>query len=241
MAGVSPASDDDRLPSVELRTALSLLILLHLFSLFVAVATNFGPVSPFRGAFGQVPFIKPYLQGLYMDLAYNFHLTYGDQMDVDHILEMDWESKDGSFRSVSLVLPPTDLGNGIRRRRYQQLALNLLTQAENPDPNRSATAEAILPRAVAGSALAENEQNSLVLRARAHWLVSQEEAGSSDATTTDPSSDRRYGERYKARLWRDGNGQLQMMKIEGPASGAGASGPVESAPPPMRRPEGQTP
>jgi len=121
------------------------------------------------------------------------------------------------------------------------LARNLLLMTENPDPNLPMTAEAILPRAVAGAALAENDQKSLVLRAKAHWLVSQEEAGSSDPAMADPLSERRYGERYKARIWRDGNGQLQMMKIEGPASGSGASGPVESAPPPTRPAGGAAP
>ena len=69
------------------QTAISLLVFIHLFALFAAVVGNFGPVSPLRGRLGAVPLLRPYLEFLDMDLAYNYHLVDASEFDAPLAVE----------------------------------------------------------------------------------------------------------------------------------------------------------
>lgn len=137
----------DPLPSEGLRTVLSLLLVVHLFILFVAVASNFLPASPIRRQLREVPLVQPYLRGLHMDLAYNYHLTYGNPADFDYRLLIDLDPATGAD---PIELPPPGLQPRIRRQRYYQLTRSMAGFLEDD------VMEGIVPRAVAAGLLAEH-------------------------------------------------------------------------------------
>ena len=141
-----PAEDDcGRLPSEGVRTGLSLLLVVHLFVLFVAIASNFRPVSPLRAQLREVPLVRSYLQALHMDLAYNYHLTYAGPSDFDYRLIVDL---DPALEAESLVLPDPQM-NPLRRQRFYQLTRTMSQFLEDD------AREGILPESVAAGLLAQ--------------------------------------------------------------------------------------
>ncbi len=119
-----------QLPSAELRNGLTLLLILHLFALFVAVVSNFGARSGLRLQLREVPGVRTYLQLLNMDTAYNYHFVFGTREDRDYQCEVmvrppprsATSQAGGPLQEESLRLIPADLWPGSRRRRYLMLS-----------------------------------------------------------------------------------------------------------------------
>lgn len=222
----APAMTSDRvsdpapaLPPEGVRTLISFFLFFHLFALGVAVAANARPVSRLRSALLQIPAVRPYLDLLNMDLAYNFHLTHAMELDTDHFveIELDWHGKsDPSARRITL--PDPAMQPGIRRRRFYNLA-RVMASVVGEDE-----VESLLPLAVARGLLAEAgiDQGHHRLRCRRHFLLEMQDVASIDPAKHDPFHASRYGTAYEADLIFSG-GQLSIVK----AAGAAETAPVE--------------
>src|SRR5688572_16252209 len=90
----SEIRDDAPLPPQGLRTALSLLLFLHLFALFVAVFSG-SPSSELLTGLRRAPGVRHYLQLLDMDFSYRYHLMLVDDLDMDFIIEADLDTPAG--------------------------------------------------------------------------------------------------------------------------------------------------
>ena len=214
----------------NVRTIISLVLFVHLFAVVLAIATNFGPLSELRGGL-RVNFLMRYLQLLNMDSAYNFHYMYGDPLDFDQMIEVELGGGE-SEEARTVQLPESGLGNGLRRRRYEQLAQSVAEQAGNEDT------EHILPGAIATHLMSEYDTSELNFRCRTHFGQSSEDAGALDPAQADPFDERYYQTMYEARIWLDDVGELQFLKSEtsqsaAPATTAPRPGP-RTAPPASR-------
>ena len=219
-ARMSPAADaksadsdaDDVLPSSGgLRTALSLLLVVHFLALFVAIASNAGPPSPLRQAFRNVPGAVWYLQALHMDLGYDYHQTYDDQLDYDHFaqIEIGGSSTDDGDTAV-IDLPTANLRPGIRQRRYLNLTRSIASRAAQEE------IAGLLPLAVARTMLAEKEIDSDKhrFRCRFHAVLAPEDLESPNPEDKDPYHSSLYETIYEADLF-FADGELQLIKTAG--------------------------
>jgi hypothetical protein len=172
-----------------LRTIISFLLFLHLFALTVAVASNAGPVSALRRGLRRAPLVRPYLQLFEMDLAYNYHLTFGSEMDCDHFVEMelDWQGRSDP-KAGRLVLPEPSLRPRSRRKRYHNLALSM-AGLEGQD-----AVESLLPLTVSKTLLAEQGITSGThrFRLRRQMLLRMRDVNSMTPSLRDPYDPRHY-------------------------------------------------
>jgi hypothetical protein len=109
------------------QTAVTVLLILHLFCLGLGLAANSGGgKSLLAPALRLIPVARQYLQLLWMDISYDVHLASPLPADGTHTLEIDVEGP-ASESDVDLpaVLPPADMQPRIRRHRYHQLASNV--------------------------------------------------------------------------------------------------------------------
>jgi hypothetical protein len=214
-----PARSEKAAPWSEgQRTTVSFLLFVHLFALFVAVASNAGPVSPLRRAL-RVPFLMPYLQMTHMDLAYNFHLTHATEWDTDHMVEIEtWPAVPSSER---MALPEEGIWPGIRTARFQNLSRNMALLVGQEER------ESVLPLAVSRGLFAQRGISSGRYRFRLvrHFLVDMEGAASMDPARRDPFHASRYSRVYEADL-KFAGGQLLINK----AAAAGETAPTIGSP-----------
>jgi len=202
---------DADLPSAGVRTLLSFLLFVHLFALCVAIASNARPLSGLRNQLGYLPLVRPYLQLLHMDLAYNFHLTYALAEDTDPWIEIVPESdapRDPSAQpeeasTPAMTFPQRGLEPNVRNNRYRNLMLTSFLLAQNE------VSEGLLPKRIAARMMHENgiDSGTYRLSLERRDLLSPEEA----SRGVDPYAAREYPV-YEAELWfsRDG---LEMNKI----------------------------
>src|SRR5687768_10352481 len=73
------------------QTAVTLVLIAHLFAVVIGVLIYTLPLSPLRSKLADVPLVPQYLQLLHMDTAYNFHLTDGLESDLDHSVVIERE------------------------------------------------------------------------------------------------------------------------------------------------------
>src|SRR5688500_11916297 len=95
----SNPSDDPaagRLPSQTVRTVVSLLLFVHLFALLAAMLSNPQDAMASRLLFklGNVRFLSGYTEALWMESAYDFFYTYGNNefvaaLGTDHRMEAE--------------------------------------------------------------------------------------------------------------------------------------------------------
>ncbi len=225
------------LPSQEVRTVLSLLIFLHLFSLSVAVL-GYGNSAQFHEQFlGRrlLDVLSPYLDTLNFNLAHRYrvegsreqpidpiaryYLTRGMHTDIDFGVEITANRQDGGATTVTV---PPEGAWGEQRRRYQALANAIGTLAGNDGTAGGDTAELILPKAVAGGALAELGASRGTIRCRGHLLLSPAAVASSTAGENDPFDARYYENVFDAQVLASG-GRVDLLKT----AAAGEVAPVE--------------
>ncbi|MBX7167005.1 MAG: hypothetical protein K1X74_11795 [Pirellulales bacterium] len=221
---VSPVRNDQEVaaapPSDSVRTAVTLLVIVHLFAVVAVMA--FWATRPITGNATQresfverlhnVSFLTGHLQLLFQDLGYNYFLTQADQLDVDHQFVFDLKLQDGTKREATL--PQPDLWPGIRRQRMQILA-NLAGQRIGEDG-----AESILPRLTAGYMARKYDAVSGTVRLRAHLLVPPENVRSPDSKLSDPFAAAYYRTPYEAQMLVR-SGQVSLLK----AAAAGETAP----------------
>ena len=200
--------DDEPLPAAGPRTAMSFLLFVHLFALFVACVSN-GAASPLQRRLRFVP--APYLQLLHMDLSYGFHLTQAELSDVDYLIEMDLENPTSGKKTVRL--PPRDLGPPIRYRRYERLAWLLADRAAFAESSGDPSAESIIPQAVAARIFKEHGARRGTLRCIAHRLQSMDDVASTDSKVRNPLDRSYFFPVYTATVWLDDQDRVQISKL----------------------------
>jgi len=195
----SPASLEEQMPDEGMRTWISLLLLFHLAALLIALLSNAGPVSALRNQLGEVPGVQSYLQLLQMDLAYNYHYTYGLEADDDHRVEIEvnWTGESNPEAQV-LEFPDPHATPPARYRRQRNLVSLLARLVLQENDQRKHT----LPHAVAKSLLLENGITEGTHRLRCVRIASQlmPQATSADPEQRDPLSDRYTRVIYEADL-----------------------------------------
>ena len=162
--------------SPEARTWVSLLLFIHLFAVFVAVASYTGPAVSSGSC---TALFDPYLNNLHLTPTHpsypfaRYHLTHAAQNDVDFSCEVDVEEPDGQ----RLVIPDPGLWPNVRYRRYQALAnaAGFLSQPEG-DENLAG----ILPKSIAAGLLKQHGQTQGLVRVRAHFLAPIDAPGRTD-------------------------------------------------------------
>src|SRR5690606_20742068 len=118
----------------------------HLFAVFAGLAFTPGMASDLGQRLARLPVLRQYRQMLDMNLAYTYHLTFGnEELDFDHQLDVDLEFPDGKTQLV--VIPPPDVWPHSRYLRYQMLAQNTAFGVGQD------TVESVLPEGIAGSLL----------------------------------------------------------------------------------------
>lgn len=209
--------------SPEARTWVSLLLFVHLFAVFVAVAA-YTRSSGFERRLLRL--FEPYLNNLYLSPTHStypfarYYLTHAAQSDVDFSCEVDVEGTD----SETLVVPDSGLWPGVRFRRYQALAnvAGYLSQAEGDD-----NLAGILPKTIAAGVLGQRGEKQGVVRVRAHFLAPIDAPAKADRgpLTT----------QYEAEVFSSGDhfdlhkrsAKFEVAPLERRAKGArGASGPA---------------
>lgn len=126
-------------PQPAWQTWVTVLLILHLFCLGWSVAANSGAgKSLLAPALKMVPAVRPYLECLWMNIAYDIHLASALPEDGAASLELALEpSDDPGELKLPIRLPPEGMQPRIRRQRYQQIANNVAffdeAYAENSD------------------------------------------------------------------------------------------------------------
>ncbi len=232
-------------PSSGIRTLVSFLLFVHLFSLGLSWAM-WRLSSPMRQALRRFPGF--YLQVLALDVAPDsgmvrlptgelypsarvlpksrralWHLTHADALDVDHFIVL----RDDQGREVRWPNPQL---HGVRYRRFQMLAWEMGRLAGIED------VENVLPAALARGMLHEAGMDRATLECRRLLLRSAEEARSNDPLLNDPYARSRWETVYRARVWLEGD-QVRLLKLENQAESSGpVSRPAGTAAPGGRRP-----
>jgi len=98
--------------------------------------------------------MAPYLNLIWFNHPYDYHLTYGVPSDYDHSLAIQ-VMENGQPRGEAILLPPQEVGLGHRRERYQRLAWQIAQMVENP------AQEALLPTMVGGQLLKQHSAKQL--------------------------------------------------------------------------------
>lgn len=150
-------------PQPLTRTIVTFLLFLHLFALFVAVVSNDTGSDLTRGL-RRVPGMRQYLQLLAMDLSYRFPLISGSDSDMDATVEVELKQPNGDTRTV--VFPDPSLGRGERFHRYQRLPRQVVGAAANAEISGDDSNVGIIPSAVGGWLLRQNDATSGIVRIR---------------------------------------------------------------------------
>ncbi len=223
-------------PSPVIRSVVSFLLFVHLFSLGISWLL-WRQSSPVHRALRRFPGF--YLQVLALDVcpdsgmlldtqqglinnprlaprAYRalWHLTHADALDVDHFLV--FRTSGGQQRQW----PGPGVWPDLRRLRYRMLAWEMARLAPIED------ADSVLPAAVARGILLQHGWTRGELECRRLLLRSPQETRSNDPQLHDPYHPDRWETVYRAQVWLK-NGQVLLRRTDTPEQ---RSGPVRSAP-----------
>ncbi len=218
---------EDTLPSQGVRTIITFLLFVHLFSLGVALTLS-SSSAPFAQKLRRIPGM--YLQLLYMDLEFDsgtrfgppgpmsddvtnmpkarrgmYHLTRGEQYDVGYFIEFQYE-RDGKKETARL--PEMGTWPGERFRRDLTLAWEA-GRLVGEDPGESMLPEALGRHFLTAYNIPDGQRCTLVIRRLT--LRSDEDAVSSDPARSNPWDESKFQEAYKALVWRD-NGKTRLIK-----------------------------
>jgi len=208
-------------PSQGMRTFVSFLLFVHLFTVVMTINSEFRPASPLRAGLGRIGFLEPYMQLLHMDIAYNYHLTYGpmNPLDFDHRVEFYRNYSAASDEAESQV--PDESDTLTQTNRYRNLARSMVEFVEQPG------LESIFPASVAKRLILDGETHdgNHRLRIVRYVPLSREEARSLDA---DPNAADQFETVYEADVILSYNKLLKRHEvILNKVEAAGETAPVE--------------
>jgi hypothetical protein len=122
------------------QTAVTVLLIVHLFCLALGLAVNVsGGKSMLAPALFRIPGVRTYLKLLWMDVGYDFYVASPLPEDGSHTLRLsaDVRSPESAIDSLPTIMPLAEMQPRIRRQRYQQLAYHVAfldeLYAENSD------------------------------------------------------------------------------------------------------------
>ena len=233
-------ADGPNQPSQGVRTALSLLLFVHLFCVLSAVGSNHQTQSPLQQRL--LLKLRFYTQLLNFDLGNTpYHLTSGE-LDADHLVEL--QLIDAGGESETIVLPGgparaeprgeaptggaiagtfrTGPRSGNRYKRFQLLADRMAYFAENEEDN----ATGLFAHAIARHFFAARGARRGVIRSRQHELQSMEAVDDGRRQQVDPYSAFYYRTLYEADVLQEGNGPVKLVK----RAAIGEVAPVEPRP-----------
>jgi hypothetical protein len=225
----------DRLPSQGVRTLVSLLLFAHLFALLAAMLSNPQDRMSSRllNKLGNVPFLSAYTEALWMESAYDFFYTYGNNefviaLGTDHQIEADLSFADG--RTETLHIPDDSRFPRLSYQRVQNMCNNAARMVGQQG------AEAIVPAAVAEGILRATGADAVTLRLKRRLMQTMDLVSSSSSAARNPY-DRRYAQVIYTGYAQMRNGRVDYRKLEdaGGASttrGAGGTAPASSTAPP---------
>lgn len=232
MSADSPASQDEpALPSVEVRTVVSFLIVVHLFAVFAGLAFTPGMSSQLGQRLASLPALTQYRQLFDMNLAYTYHLMFGgEELDYDHQIDVELELADGATRTVTI--PPADIWPRSRNLRYQMLALNTASMVGQD------TVEGTLPQGITSALLDQNDATRGTFRCRVHSPLGRDRI----LAGADPQAADTWRTVYSAVIWKTDQGQVRLLKQESamesapgaaPTAAPADNDPTGGAPPPI--------
>jgi hypothetical protein len=190
--------------SAGLRSGVTLLLIVHLFAVAVGVLGYAFPLSPLRSQLADVPFVRPYLQTLHMDTAYNFHLTDGLEVDLDHSVLIEQQGAVPApdvKANMKIRLPEPSMQPGIRRERFQQLAQQTAIGGEG-DPVRP-----LLSKTIGGALLKRvgAVDGTYQLRVERQTVLSREDVDSPQIAQSNPYDPSRFATAYEGAIILDGS------------------------------------
>ena len=138
-SGKPASSPSQGLPSEGLRAAVSIALCLYLLGFALTVASNSGSGSSTLVRTVKTKLFSPWMVPLWLDLGFDYRLTYGQFDDADHAIEVTrWaNAADGA----SVRFPPAGSA-GIAANRWRTLAV-LLEPDTLPEETNSALTAAI--------------------------------------------------------------------------------------------------
>ncbi len=210
----SPAAANG-LPTAQVRTLASFVLFVHLFMVACGIASR-AATSNAAANLRRVPGLGPYLQFLYMNLSYQYQLTYAEAPDFDHWLDLELRTPNGDVQRVTL--PEPGMQPGQRRRHFQHLAREVSRLAEDPD------LAGLLPRSIAARICLETGATSGTIRCREPDIAKLDRELSNSpprAKSVEEFRAEYYRDGYEARIVMAG-GQVQVVRVEA----AGESAPA---------------
>lgn len=197
--------DQPAFPSQAVRTVLSLLLIVHLFCLFVVISSNMSR-SPLQDRL--VSRLSQYTRLLHLDPNYTtFHLTHAERVYDNHGIEVVLVKGDRQTETVSL----TGIGRrgGNRRQRYQSLGYVMAFFTYREDD----TTIAEFAKAVGASVLRQHDVDKVLVRLRHHRPSPlQIPLAQRENNPDDPNAPQYYQTIYEAEVWIDKTGLPQLLK-----------------------------
>ena len=196
-------------PSQGVRTAVSLALFIHLFCVFVALATN---NSPSQLSLSFLRITRIYTQLLNFDLTVPYYLTQSRAVDVDHRVEVLPSGANENDSAAWHALPDRGVRGGERRLRYERLGeiLDLFVLQEREDQ------VALMASSVGEHFLNSEQMRPKQIRCRRHLLVPLE-ASSALGTPEmrDPDAAGMFENVYAASaVVDDETGKVEVVKID---------------------------
>jgi hypothetical protein len=192
-------------PGWTARTIVSLVLFIHLFCLFVALASNYY-LSPLQIAL--VNAVGPYVQLVKLKPTAPYHLTDSTEMSDDHFIEVEVVA--GPQQGEKVRFPESKVGASPVGRRAEFFARTIAaTGYMGAEPNTAA-----LAKAAGAHVLAEGDNEEVIVRIKRIQPQERVLDSTNPATPADPSAEPYISATYQARVWRDRMGQVQLLKIE---------------------------
>ncbi len=174
------------------RSVLSLLLVIHLFCIFMAVGTVL-PTAPLHRRLVYI--LAPYVQLLNFDVdSTPYYLTHNTNLDVDHRIELLPRGADRSVADNWAVLPDVGFRGGERYRRFQRLAhvMAYFTQTDQE------AIPAIIAKAVVQSYLSHTGAAPAYVRCRGHLPIERDWVTRGTAAQRDPNDEMHFTVVYGA-------------------------------------------
>jgi hypothetical protein len=213
----------------------SLLLFAHLFALLAAVLSNpaDGMASRLFFKLGNVRFLSGYTEALWMESAYDFFYTYGNNdfvlaLSTDHRMEAELTLAGGDKRTISI--PDVGRFPRVRYQRYKNLCNNAARTIGQQG------AESFVPAAVLESLMRSTDAVSGTIRTKRRLMQTMDLVTSSDSKARDPDDARYWRVVYSGygqlRSGRSGPFTYSKLEDSGTTAPVGGAAPATSAPSP---------
>lgn len=203
MAAEPESKADPNGPSENARTAISLVLFVHLFCVFLSLSAF---LSRSRVQDQLLRFFRPYVETLNLSMRFTppYFLSHGDLTDVDHRIEVLPEGADAT-RNESWLAPERGWRGGERLRRYQRLGVVLGFLSERDDP------AALVAGDVASRMIAEGQKVQQI-RCRQHMLQYWERVSNGTAAERNPNDASYFRVPYLADVGEAKGGKATISK-----------------------------